>query len=136
MRLYLRGISILALFFFMTGCGGRTANPVTEYQYGDDNKNCNHLKTELAQINNDIVLKNQAKSNTTAANVGIFVVGLFVWPVWFAMDLKNADGIEVEALQRRYNALVRHSVDKNCGINVQEVKIEQPKVTPMAETTN
>jgi len=128
MGIYMRGCAIIVvLFFFITGCAGRAANPVAEYQYGDDNKSCNHIKAELAQINNDIVLKKQAHSNTTAANVGIFVVGLFIWPVWFAMDLKNADGVEAEAFQRRYNALVRQSVDKSCGLESQEIKIEKPK---------
>ncbi len=79
--------SIAVLFFLVAGCGGRIANPAAEYQYGDDNKNCNHLKAELAQINNDIVIKKQAQSTASASNVGIFVVGLFIWPVWFAMDL-------------------------------------------------
>lgn len=129
-----RGVITTTLFFFIVGCAGRTPNPVADYQYGDENKSCNHLKSELAQIGNDIVLKTQSKSSTAFANTGLFVVGLFLlWPLWFAMDLKNADGIEVEALQKRHNALVRHSADKDCGIEVQQIKIEQPKPAPVME---
>jgi len=126
MSAYMRGVAVAALFFFMAGCAGRTASPVTEYQYGDDNKSCKHLRAEIAQINNDIVIKNNAKHNVALANIGIFIVGLFFIPIWLAMNVKNANGIEAEALQRRHNALLRYAADKQCGIDEPTATITVP----------
>lgn len=136
-RLFFRGIILTTLSAFtITGCAGRTANPVSEFQYGDDKKTCDHVKAELSQINNEITVKRQTQDGINASNTILFVGGLFfIWPLWFAMNVKNADGIEADALQRRHNALLRYAADKNCGIEIQQIKTEEPKPAPKEELT-
>ena len=41
-----------------------------------------------------------------AQNVAAGVVGVVVWPVWFAMDAKGAAGSEMDALKARQQYLV------------------------------
>jgi len=40
-----------------------------------------------------------------AQNVAAGVVGIVVWPVWFAMDAKGAAGTEMDALKSRQQYL-------------------------------
>ena len=40
-----------------------------------------------------------------AQNVAAGVVGVVVWPVWFAMDAKGAAGTEMDALKSRQQYL-------------------------------
>jgi hypothetical protein len=40
-----------------------------------------------------------------AQNVAAGVVGLVIWPVWFAMDAKGAAGTEMDALEARQQYL-------------------------------
>jgi hypothetical protein len=40
-----------------------------------------------------------------AQNVAAGVVGIVVWPVWFAMDAKGAAGTELDALKSRQQYL-------------------------------
>lgn len=40
-----------------------------------------------------------------AQNVAAGVVGVVIWPVWFAMDVKGAASTEVAALQARQEYL-------------------------------
>jgi hypothetical protein len=40
-----------------------------------------------------------------AQNVAAGVVGVVVWPVWFAMDAKGAAGTEMDALKARQQYL-------------------------------
>ncbi len=41
----------------------------------------------------------------TAQNVAAGVVGVVIWPVWFAMDTKGAAGTDAAALQSRQQYL-------------------------------
>lgn len=119
---------VITLVCFLFACAGRTPIPIAEYQYGDDSKSCQHLKSELSQATSEIDKKEQAKKNTSAKNATLFIVGLFfLWPLWFAMDPSSADQVELDSAIKRHNALVRISNDKSCEFNIQEVKLEPKK---------
>ena len=41
------------------------------------------------------------QESRSTKNIGAGVAGLLIWPLWFAMDFKDAAGTEKEALQQR-----------------------------------
>jgi len=121
---------IIIAFSMSYGCAGRTPNPVREYQYGDNTKSCDHLRYEIADVDSDIKLKAGQKDTATGKNLLLGVGGaVLFWPALFFMDLSGADKVELEALVKRHNALLRTAADKSCGLDASiiEVKAEQPK---------
>ncbi len=124
------------LLLLLSGCAGRQANPVAAYQYGDEQKSCPFLRSEIAEIQNDITRKLKACNNTQGKNVALGVAGaILFWPALFFMDLSDADQIELEALRKRYNALVRLSASKKCGFGLQEMHEVKPPQEPPQEKT-
>lgn len=121
-------VVLISVALLGAGCGGRTAQPVACYQYGDEKKSCGYLKAEISGIEQEISSKTKQKDNTQGKNVALGVAGaLLFWPALFFMDLSDADKVELEALRKRHNALVRICADKNCGFELKEIaKIETP----------
>lgn len=124
-----RIICFMILLSFVISCGGRTANPVSQYQYGDEKRSCGSLRMEMSQIQADIGRKVSEEENTTGKNVALGVTGVFFIVPWFFMDLSDADKIEMEALRNRYNALSRIAMDKGCGFGYQKIIIGNPNET-------
>jgi hypothetical protein len=56
-----------------------------------------------------------------AQNVAAGVAGLFVWPLWFAMDFQGAASKEVAALQSRQQYLAILAEQKHCGATLASV---------------
>lgn len=100
---------------FLTGCAGREANPVQMYYPGDENRSCQALITEMAQIQKDMdILRPKTDkfvSNALWATAGVFLIFPF-----FFMDMKDAEKIEYDAFARRYNRLLILAAEKNCDI--------------------
>jgi hypothetical protein len=113
---------ILVLLSFIAACGGRAAHPVAIQQYGDAQKTCDALQVEMASIQSQIT-ELLPQTDKTANRVGWGVAGLFIWPLWFAMDLSDAEKHEVEALRQRYNYLLSISQTKKCGL--ENVSVQQ-----------
>ena len=113
---------LLIISVLFGGCAGREAYPVQSFMPGDDKKSCMILKAEMAQIENDI-RKKLPKSDKTGGNVLLGAAGCFLIVPWFFMDLKGADKIEMEAFQRRYNALSLLATDKGCSIGLADSKV-------------
>jgi len=103
---------VFAIFF--AGCGGHTANPVDRIMPGDENRSCNALKAEIAQLEGDIVRKNNDKDNRDTWNMIEFIGGFIIIVPWFFMDLKKSHEVEIEAFQARKKALMVIYQDKNC----------------------
>ena len=115
-----RMVSILLVSCFLVSCAGRTAQPVAQYQIGDEKKACEVLKTEIVQIEQGIVAKKQEKENKEGNNMAVGVVGaLLFWPALFALDVSDAEKVELEALRKRHNALVELCQDKKCGYDIE-----------------
>jgi len=116
------------------GCAGRTPNPVSEYQYGDDKKSCNALKAEIVNTESDIQRK-LPEADKTGSNVALGVAGAFLLVPWFFMDFSKADQVEIEALRRRYNTLVILSSEKSCGFDYKPLpEIQKPQETAASST--
>ena len=115
--------SIIITFLVLSllaGCGGRAANPVLVHQYGDDQKSCEALKSELAFIENEIQ-RLIPQTEKTGKNVGLGAAGFFLIIPWFFMDLSKAEQIEVNAYRQRYNHLVILANEKECGLEKEAI---------------
>ena len=97
------------------GCAGREANPIPIYLPGDENRSCQGLKTEVAQLQVDMARilpkTNKGLTNALWATGGVF----FIVPFFF-MDLKDAEKVEFEAMRQRHNRLLVYAAEKGCDM--------------------
>ena len=62
----------LFIVIFVSGCAGKTANPIMVSQYGDEQKSCNALKFEMTTMQNnmqDILPKTEKTGKNVALGV-------------------------------------------------------------------
>ncbi|WP_061509529.1 hypothetical protein [Endozoicomonas montiporae] len=104
----------------LSGCAGRKAHPVTIRQYGDENRSCAALESELRFIESEIS-RLVPKTDKTGKNVALGVAGAFFLVPWFFMDLSQAEQIEIDAFRQRYNYLAGLTVDKHCDKPRQQI---------------
>lgn len=106
---------LLCVSIFLAGCAGREANLVQVRQLGDEQKNCDELRSELYYIENEIS-RLLPKSDKTGRNIALGATGiLFIVPLFF-MDLKQGEKKEIEAYRQRYNHLLMISQQKGCKL--------------------
>lgn len=119
----------------LSGCAYRQPNPVSQYNPGDEKKSCQHLQAEMAELREEVKRKVGANSDTSGNNIALGVAGAFFIVPWFFMDLSDADKVEAESMVRRYNALRRIALDKQCpfAASAPAIKIEEPKQETKAE---
>jgi hypothetical protein len=115
-------VNVLAIsaLLLSAACAGRTPNPVSEYQYGDEKKSCERLRAEISDINSEIATL-IPETKKTGKNVALGVAGAFLIVPLFFMDFSQAEQVEVNALRRRHNNLVAISAEKNCGFEDKEI---------------
>lgn len=119
----------------IAGCAGREANPVSEYQYGDEQKSCERLRAEMSDINAEIAAL-LPETDKTGENVALGVAGAFLLVPWFFMDFSEAEKIEVDALRRRHNNLVRIAAEKECGFKQETIPpFDEKKDDKKSETS-
>ena len=96
-------------------CMGRAPQPVAVIQPQDQFMDCTAIYAEI-QANNAKV-QQLAKDNgwKVAQNVAAGVGGVFIWPLWFAMDFQGTADKEATALQSRQQYLGALAVQKRCG---------------------
>jgi len=89
----------------LMGCAGRDPQPIATVQPQDAYADCTMIQAEI-QANN-IKVKELADEQglKVAQNVAAGVAGVFIWPIWFAMDAKGAASKDVVALQARQQYL-------------------------------
>jgi hypothetical protein len=98
--------AIICLALTLAACAGRDAAPVATVQPQDQYSDCSMITAEI-QANNKRAEELASEQNMKVAqNVAAGVVGLVVWPVWFAMDAKVAAGTDAAALKARQEYLV------------------------------
>lgn len=119
----------IATLLLTSACAGRTANPVSEYQYGDEKKSCSRLRADISNINSEIVAL-LPSANKTGKNVALGVAGAFFLVPWFFMDFSDSEQVEINALRRRHNNLIGISAEKNCGFEDKEIPPFEPPQTP------
>jgi hypothetical protein len=97
---------IICLALTLAACAGRDAAPVATVQPQDQYSDCSMIKAEI-QANNKRAEELASEQNMKVAqNVAAGVVGIVVWPVWFAMDAKGAASTDAAALKARQEYLV------------------------------
>jgi len=99
------GLIALAFVFPLAACAGRDPHPVAVVQPQDAQSDCAMIRAEIEA--NNLQAEKLAEENHAkiAQNVAAGVVGVVVWPVWFAMDAKGAAGTEMDALKARQQYL-------------------------------
>ena len=106
-------ITVLGLTLALSACAGRAPNPTPIVRPGDDTLSCSYIAAELSEIEAKIQ-KLLPESQKTGKNVALGTAGAFLIVPLFFMDFSDAEKIEVEALQARYNHLARLHNDKKC----------------------
>ena len=105
----------LVVSIFFVGCAGREANPIPAYLPGDNERSCEVLVAEIAQLQADmqrlLPKTNKGVTNTLWATAGVFLIVPF-----FFMDLKDAEKIEFDAMRARHNRLLLICADKGCDM--------------------
>ena len=121
---------LLSSFVLFAGCAGREANPIPVYLPGDENRSCEGLKAEIAQLQADMarLIPHTDKGLTNAlwGTAGVF----FIVPFFF-MDFKGSEKIEFDAMRQRHNRLLVYAAEKDCdmvGIRAERIpSIEERK---------
>ena len=112
----MKRLLILILPFFTVilllshGCAGRQPKPILIVQKDDEIKSCKEIDSELKAIGSEIRERYPGIKYTENYNLGIGVAGSLFPPIIpFAIfsDIKKADSVELNALQRRNNHLVK-----------------------------
>jgi hypothetical protein len=98
-----------------SGCAGRAPQPVAVVQPQDRYANCAAIAVEVQANNQKVGDLGGEEGGKVAQNVAAGVVGLVVWPLWFAMDFQGAAGKEVSALQSRQQYLAVLAEERHCG---------------------
>jgi len=105
---------LLCISIFFAGCAGREPNPIALSMPGDNTLSCNALESEMTNIQNDMQgLKpktDKLLTNTLWGTAGFVLIFPF-----FLMDVKDAEKIEYNAFQQRYNRLLIIAKEKDCN---------------------
>lgn len=107
--------SVISGMALVSACGGKTANPVSQYQPGDEGRSCEGLKTEISS-NDAEIARLIPYEDATGKNVALGVAGAFFIVPWFFMDFKEGEATELQALRRRNQWLREVASDKSCNI--------------------
>jgi len=101
-------IGITLSIVLMPGCGGHEPNPIATHQIGDDNRTCRSLQLEVSQ-NEALIIKKTKKDESKFWSNTLWCLTLTP-----AMDLKEAEKTEAEALQARNDYLKILMSEKGC----------------------
>ena len=127
---------LLSTVIFLAGCAGREANPIPAYLPGDNERSCEVLVAEIAQLQADMQ-RLLPKTNKGVTNTLWAVGGVFLIVPFFFMDLKDAEKIEFGAMRQRHNRLLVYAAEKGCDmsgvraekiLSVEERKAEQKRL--------
>ena len=107
---------VLCLVVFFAVCMGREPNPVPLNKPGDEKRSCESLKTEVVQLQKDM-LEILPKTDKFGTNAVLATTGVLLIVPFFFMDLKDAEGIEFEAMRQRNNHLLELLKNKQCDVS-------------------
>ena len=103
------------LIIGLAGCAGRSAQPVAIVQPTDPQMDCAAISIEAQANNAKLQALGAEEGNKVGQNVAAGVVGLFIWPVWFAMDFQGAADKEEAAINSRNQYLAVMAQQRHCG---------------------
>lgn len=99
----------------LVACAGRAPQTVALVQPTDQFMDCAAISIEAQANNTKLEQLGVEEGNKTAQNVAAGVAGLFIWPLWFAMDFQGAAGKEVTAINSRNQYLAVMAAQRRCG---------------------
>ena len=118
--------SALAVGLAVAACAGRDPQPIATVQPQDASSDCAMINAEI-QGNNKRAESLAAEQNgKVAQNVAAGVVGVVIWPMWFAMDTKGAAGTEAAALQARQEYLASLAAQRCAAAAPPVAMVEAP----------
>jgi hypothetical protein len=110
-----------AMMIALGACAGRSPQPVAVVQPQDRYVDCAAIAAEVQANNQKVQELASDEGAKVGQNVAAGVAGLFIWPLWFAMDFQGTATKEVAALQNRQQYLGTLAEQRRCG--------ESPAVT-------
>src|SRR5262249_53320114 len=125
-RLLSKAMAAMAVVVGAAGCAGRAPNPVPVVQAQDRYMDCPAILAEVGANNQRLSDLASEEGWKVAQNVGAGVAGLFIWPLWFGMDVQGAAGKEAAALQNRQQYLAVLAEQRHCG-EPEPKTAEEPK---------
>ena len=98
----------------VAACGGREARPIPTVFPGDEGLNCQALNAELVRMQTEIepIFADQNEKKTW--NMGWGMTGSVIGPGYFAIDLSDAERVEIQAYQARWSWLVERREQLGC----------------------
>jgi hypothetical protein len=96
----------------LAACAGRDPQVIATVQPQDQTASCLALTAEMDANNSKFKELADEQGLKTGQNVAAGVVGLVVWPMWFAMDFKGAADKDVVALQARQKYLTTIAAER------------------------
>jgi len=102
---HMRIVVLCALGALLAACAGRDPMPVATSQMQDTYATCAQIQAEIQANNTKVQELADEQGLKVAQNVAAGVAGVFIWPIWFAMDFKGAASKDVAALQARQQYL-------------------------------
>jgi len=97
--------AIILLTTCLAACAGRDPIPIATVQPQDVGSDCAMINAEIQANNSRAQSLASEQNGKVAQNVAAGVVGLVIWPVWFAMDTKGAASSDAAQLQARQEYL-------------------------------
>ncbi len=88
MHISTKAFNAAILIIGMAGCAGRAPQPVAIVQPTDPLMDCAAISIEAQANNAKLQALGAEEGNKVGQNVAAGVVGLFIRPVWFAMDFR------------------------------------------------
>jgi hypothetical protein len=76
---------------------------------------CLAIAAEVQANNQKIQELASGEGSRVGQNVAAGIAGLFIWPLWFAMDFQGTAGKEITAVQTRQQYLGTLTEQKRCG---------------------
>lgn len=122
MTMMTKTISALALSTMLCACAGRQPAQIGVVQPQDAAMDCLAIQAEVNANSARIADLGRESSNKVAQNVAAGVAGLFIWPLWFAMDFQGAADKDTAALQSRQNYLGTLANQHGCAMQAAPVR--------------
>jgi hypothetical protein len=114
------------------GCAGRSPQPVAVVQAQGHFATCASIAIEVQANNKQVQDLSGEEGGKVAQNVAAGIAGVFIWPLFFAMDFQGASGKEEAALQSRQQYLAVLAEERRCGSPEAAVAVSGPAaVTPV-----
>jgi len=110
---------VVSALIILTGCAGRSPDPVAIAQVGDGRITCEQMTSEIANNKSKMSDLSQEENLKRGQNVAAGVAGAMLIVPLLAMDFQDAAGEEKTALEHRNQHLSSLYVHR-CNENVQK----------------